>query len=380
MQEHDESLITIGRKYRLNSKVLNEERPYWVHLPASYHDTIHAPQYYPVLYLLDGDSHFHSVTGVVNFMGAGINGNIQIPECIVVALPNTDRTRDLTPTHSTLGYFGNEVTFLETSGGANAFLQFIQEELFPVIESSYRTLPYQVLVGHSFGGLLALHSLLDAQGMFQAHIAIDPSVWWDKEVITNNLNQMVSDGKKLKATLYISLANSANKTSETAARAFSKTLESFLSSDSRFKLEYFDKEDHGSVPLLSLYHGLLHVFADYKPSIDEVIKQPSYLVTHFENLSKQLGITLRPPEGFVNGLGLYLLNEEKEIEKAFEVLRINAANYPDSYNVYKSLAEAYEVKKETALAVEHYQKALALNPDVQEVKDQLSKLQESLGS
>jgi uncharacterized protein len=166
-QEHDDSLITIGKKHRLNSKVLNEERPYWVHLPASYHDTIHAPQYYPVLYLLDGDSHFHSVTGVVNFMGAGINGNIQIPECIVVALPNTDRTRDLTPTHTKIDWDGKENPFYETSGGANAFLQFIREELFPIIESSYRTLPYRVLVGHSFGGLLALHSLLLSKVCFR---------------------------------------------------------------------------------------------------------------------------------------------------------------------------------------------------------------------
>jgi uncharacterized protein len=110
------------------------------------------------------------------------------------------------------------------------------------------------------------------------------------------------------------------------------------------------------------------------------MKHPSYLATHFESVSKQLGITLRPPEGYVNEWGLDFLNMGKEIEKAFEMLQINAANYPDSYNVYKSLAEAYEVKKETALAVEHYQKALALNPNVQEVKDQLSKLQESLRS
>ena len=74
------AMITIGKKHLLTSEVLGEERPYWVHLPASYDGPYYAPQHYPVLYLLDGDAHFHSVTGVLNFMSAGINGNIQTPE------------------------------------------------------------------------------------------------------------------------------------------------------------------------------------------------------------------------------------------------------------------------------------------------------------
>jgi predicted alpha/beta superfamily hydrolase len=70
-----------------------------------------------VLYLLDGDAHFHSVTGLIQFLGTGINGNFVIPEMIVVAISNTDRTRDLTPTHVNKGPDGKELPFLKTSGG-----------------------------------------------------------------------------------------------------------------------------------------------------------------------------------------------------------------------------------------------------------------------
>ncbi len=122
--------IIIGKKYSLTSKILDEERPYWLYLPESYNDTTHTPQHYPVLYLLDGDAHFHSASGVVQFMSAGINGNIQIPELIVVALPHIDRTKDLSPTHSNVFPDGKESAFLETSGGGDRFLQFIREELF----------------------------------------------------------------------------------------------------------------------------------------------------------------------------------------------------------------------------------------------------------
>ncbi len=94
--------VTIGEKFSVRFELLNEDRPYWVYLPASYETGGGLQQRYPVLYLLDGDINFHSATGVVQFMGNGPNGNSQIPELIVVAISNTNRTRDLTPTHSTI--------------------------------------------------------------------------------------------------------------------------------------------------------------------------------------------------------------------------------------------------------------------------------------
>ena len=102
----EDSSIRIGERLSINSEILSEDRPYWVYLPESYGDETNAPRRYPVLYLLDGDGHFQSATGVVQFMSSGINGNVQIPELIVVAIPNTNRTRDLTPSHTTIGFDG----------------------------------------------------------------------------------------------------------------------------------------------------------------------------------------------------------------------------------------------------------------------------------
>lgn len=59
-----------------------------------------------MLYLLDGDAHFHSVTGLIQIVGTGVNGTFVVPEMIVVAIANTDRTRDMTPTHVETGRDG----------------------------------------------------------------------------------------------------------------------------------------------------------------------------------------------------------------------------------------------------------------------------------
>ena len=90
--------ITIGRIDSLWSPTFKEARRILIYTPPSYSDNTFLPQKYPVIYLLDGDAHFHSVSALLQFLGTGINGNYVIPEMIVVAIPNTDRTRDLTPT------------------------------------------------------------------------------------------------------------------------------------------------------------------------------------------------------------------------------------------------------------------------------------------
>jgi len=363
--------VKIGQKHSLRSQVLNEERAYWVYLPASYDDKTFAPQRYGVLYLLDGDAHFHSASGVVQFMSAGINGNFQIPELIVVAIPNVSqdgRTRDLTPTASKLGPDGKETSFLANSGGGNNFLKFMREELFPTIESSYRTRPYRIFVGHSLGGLLVLHALLDSPELFQAYIAIDPSLWWDNQVLVRRVESLSKDGPRVRGSVYISLAHHPDlgifdpTKVDQAARRFAAALNSNFSPAVRSTLQYYKDEDHGSVPLLSLYYGLLHTFEGYKPPEEKVFKDPSYLVTHYKSVSERLGMDLLPPESFVNGLGYWMLEFLKDHEKAIECFKINVTNYPASYNVYDSLADAYRVRGDKALAIENYERSLKLNP------------------
>ncbi|MEM7736303.1 MAG: alpha/beta hydrolase-fold protein [Deinococcota bacterium] len=375
--------IVIGHKHTLYSEILGENRPYWVHLPYSYNDPPYARQHYPVVYLLDGDVNFHSFTGVTIFMGRGINYNFQIPEFIVVAIPHADRVRDLTPSHTMVGFNGKDAPFLESSGGGDTFLRFIEEELFPEITSTYPVQDYRVLVGHSFGGLLTLHALLTKPDMFHAHLAIDPSCWWDNEMLKRQAQQLLTAKTTLKSNVYISLAYSFYEgvddpeLNTTTMRAFVDVLTSFESPEFQLKFQYFDDEDHVSVPLLSWYYGFLHLFQGYKIDTD-ISKGSTYLKEHFDHWSKKLGIPRKPLEWHVNEAGLYFLHTAQDIDKALEFLTMNVANNPHSYNAHHRLAEAYEANGDTELAIAHYRKAMSLNPDLQDVHDQLYQLQKSL--
>jgi hypothetical protein len=89
--------IVIGTKHILHSDTLDEDRAYWVSLPESYKEENSTYKRYPILIVLDGNSHFRATTGIVNYMSSGYNGNRKIPEMIVVAIQNVSRSRDFTP-------------------------------------------------------------------------------------------------------------------------------------------------------------------------------------------------------------------------------------------------------------------------------------------
>ena len=377
--QHEDSNITIGQRLLIKSQVLGEDRPYWVYVPESYNDETNSPIKYPVLYLLDGDGFFHSATGLVQYMSAGIGFNAQIPEMIVVAIPNTDRSRDLTPTHTTVDLDGSEMPFSESSGGGDKFLQFIEEELQPEIESSYRTQPFNVLVGHSHGGLLATHAMLESRQIFQAYIAIDPSLWWDEGVMIRRAKDLLQNAETLNGHIYISMANTVvpgfdSQSVKDPITEFSALLKSAESPEFRSELQYFEAEDHGSVPLLSLYHGLLFVFDGYMPPPALLYGEPSALKAHFERVSDRLGITLLPPEGLINVMGYEMLYFEQDVDKAIELLTLNTVNYPESFNVYDSLGEAYMVNGDESLAIANYEKSLELNPNNQNAVEKLRAL------
>ncbi len=66
-------------------------------------------------------------------------------------------------------------------------------------------------------------------------------------------------------------------------------------------------------------------------------------------------------ENEINNLG-YKLLEMNQLPEAIEVFKLNVEAYPQSWNVYDSLADAYLRNNEKELAIKNYQKSLILNP------------------
>lgn len=168
---------------------------------------------YPVVYALDGNGEFGTVTETVRM--AQFGG--ELPPAIVVGIGYPVggmeetlnlRMRDYTPTSDT--GFVRVATAMwgggpdAQSGGAEAFLRFIREELKPYIETTFPVDPANAtLVGHSFGGLFATYALLHHPDTFQRYVIGSPSIWWQKGVSFEFEKAYAAANRDLTARVFI---------------------------------------------------------------------------------------------------------------------------------------------------------------------------------
>ena len=364
--------ISIGTVHQIHSNQLNEDREYWVNLPESYHDEGNSYKRYPILILLDGNAHFRSITGMVNYMSSGYNGNRVIPEMIVVAIQNVDRRRDFTP--------DKIITVRENnSGGGEKFLSFLEEEMIPELDANYRTDSYRILFGHSLGGLLATHAYMKEKTLFNAFIAVDPSFGtWDAETMDQKL-EAVTD-QSFERYIYLATANWGKRNIRNRDRQVRlyESLHSKSPGEFPAKLEYFENENHGSVPPIAFYQGLSSMFDGYGISYRE-IKSLDQLLQHFQLISQRLSFDFYPPESLVNQTGYTFLQSRnpEEQAKALDFFLLNTKNYPGSYNAFDSLGEAYETLGDAKKAIESYQQSLNLNPAHEHAKNKIEILSAS---
>ena len=370
--------ITIGSRDSVWSPTLKEQRQYLVYTPPSYADTTHLPKRYPVLYLLDGDAHFHSVTGLIQILATGVNGTFVLPEMIVVAIPNTNRTRDLTPSRADKDPQGNPQASFASSGGGPNFLRFIQTELIPRIERTYRTAPYRVFVGHSFGGISVIDALYTMPETFNAYITIDPSLWWDNRLLLRQAQERFSRPGLAGRTLFVGQANTITP-GDTALNVhfnaiiqFNSILETFNKSGLRYAYKYYPADSHGSVPMMAEYDGLRFIFDAYNVALLDAIQRPAYITEHFANVSAVLGYKMDPPEDMVDMVGHIALG--RDTTAAMTLLEMNAKLYPTSANAVASMGDVWLAKKDRGKALEFYEKARAMRPGLKRVNEALQKL------
>lgn len=181
----------------LASPILQEDRRILIRLPRNYDKDTSVR--YPVLYKLDGDNdleRYHNTIDVLSATGA-------MPDLIVVAIPNgrNKRERDLTPPM----LHQDEETGQGDLGRGDRFLDFVEKELIPNIDATYRTDPKQrLLAGHSRGALLTLYSLIAKPQLFQARFAFSAPLMLEDQRLIADMRTFLRKNRGLKTFLYCS--------------------------------------------------------------------------------------------------------------------------------------------------------------------------------
>lgn len=375
----NENQIIIGRLDSLHSTILNETRKIWIYVPESAKESNFAPTNYPVLYLLDGETYFHSVTGLVKFLSYE-NNNTLCPEMIVVGVINTDRIRDLTPTRFI------EYASDSTSGGGAKFISFIEGELIPYIDENYPSTNFRTLIGHSLGGLSAIQVLLNKPNIFNNYIAIDPSMQWDNQVLVHQGDSILRSVRFDKQSLYIGLANNSmiedieleeirNDSIPTtvilrSTLQFLSSIETNARNGLKYEWKYYSKDDHQSVVLIAAYDALRYLFNFHKLNSNDLYAmlfseestpedQLNYITAHYNKVSEHLGYQVYAPERLVDAIAHALLDYGMQ-EVAFAYFQLNTRNYEASAHAFESLGDYYVSQSSFTEASECYGKAIEL--------------------
>jgi len=383
-----ENKIEIGTIDSIQSKILNEKRKIWIYIPKGIDDSTFLPQRYPVVYLLDGNSNFSSVVGMLQKLSGGLNS--VCPQMIVVGIPNTKRTRDLTPTKPV-------TDTSNSSGGGELFISFIEKELMPYIDSVYPTQPYKMLIGHSFGGLTVMNALLNHTKLFNSYISIDPSMWWDKQNLLKASKKLFLQNSFVGKSLFVGIANTMEtgiNLNDIVNDTTSKTLHirSILEMDKFIKTQnpqglnyaskYYENDDHGSVQLITEYDALRFIFNRYslrlsvsnKEYNDSTFDIADRIDFHFKQVSEFMGYKVMMPENLLNAEASRLFRLKQYI-KTEGLLNLYIDSYPKSANGYDFYGDYYIAIGDKLKAIEYFKKALTIKEST-ETKKKLNKLLE----
>jgi uncharacterized protein len=340
--------ITLGHSEVIHSRILSEKREVYIHLPPMYKEF--PDKKFPVLYTLDGNTHFNRVVGTVDWL-SDISG--MIPQHIVVAILNTDRFRDFSPSRPA------DAEPDSVAGGANRFIQFLDKELIPHIDKNYRTKPFRILAGHSFGGLFAIHTQQTTNQLFQAYIAQSPHLIYDELELIKRVKQTLTNKKASPSFLFMSLGDEA-----TRIDSYNQLVDVFKQqapSTMEWHSQLYPTDNHMSTPSKTLHDALLAMrnYAGWTVK-DSIAKQGiSTVHKHYKKLSKQFGYDIPTPEHVINTQGYAYLNE-KRYKQALVWFKENIKLYPESFNAHDSLSEAYEQVGDLAKAIKLQRQSVKL--------------------
>lgn len=245
-----------------SSIVTGQEYELQILLPGGYKNST---KKYPIVYLMDSQWDFPLVKCIYGehyFDGF-------IPEMIIVGVtwggtnPNPDslRARDYTPT--------NEKR-LPQSGGADKFLSFMKDELFPFIETNYKADPgNRTLMGCSLGGLFTLYALLTHTDMFTGYAAASPAVGWGNQVLYQYEKDFASKKLSKPVRVYMTVGDV-----ERGSPVFEKMADYFINKHYQnvsIRSKVLENTGHSGTKSETYFRGLQYVFEKPKLKLDDAV-------------------------------------------------------------------------------------------------------------
>jgi len=346
----DASPLSIGTLRKMHSEILKEDRTLSIRIPSDYERSRLS---YPVIYLLYGDQTEGYFAETV-FALERLEGGAEIPDFIVVGIHNTDRYENLLPVH-----------FTGRPGGADAFLEFLEKELLPFIESKYRTKPYRLLIGPQAGGPFGLYALACRPALFNAMILENPfSAPASRDVLQTKLREYAAGRPEAKTTVFI---NSFDRTGfqdhSEANQALKNALDAFEPTrPAGLRIWRRHLEEPTFVPSLELKQPLRTIFAGFYPPEAPAMTGLADVIAYYREAGLRFGFEVDPP-AFVLAVKSDDISRAGRPAAAQEILEYALRLRPHDTNAMYRLGNLMFNAGELNRAEEIFRKLEDLNPD-----------------
>ncbi len=176
----------------IRSRINNREYRIFTAVPAKEPP----PSGFPVIYLLDANALFGTMVEAIRIQSKRPEKTGVIPAVIIgIGYCGDDMFNPARHYDFTLPVPESELpanpggSKWPEQGGAENFLDFIEEELKPIVEKRVQIdSSRQTILGHSLGGLFVLHTLFTRPASFGTYIAGSPSIHWNRRIILKEEN------------------------------------------------------------------------------------------------------------------------------------------------------------------------------------------------
>ena len=332
--------VVVGETFSIKSEVLGHERRVHVYLPDDYNTA--TARRYPVIYSVGETRGFKAHAGLLDSL---THYRPIMPPVIYIALASVPEGGAQIP-----------VFEMTPKTQADKVLAFLDKELIPYVDENYRTHPYRILEGGHLSAVFTLYTLMKRQDLFQAYIATTPYLFRDESILIDMASDFFAKDQKLSAYLFLSI-------NDERLRAYYDRFTNILKQQAPITLDWHSVEypDESRVPpVVAWIEAMTRLFADQRLDEDAVPFKGGVdsISGYFEQLSKEKYGYEVSAEDALNNLGHVHL-QRKDIKQAIDVFTFATHKYPNSANLYDSLALAYDQAGELTEAISAQEKAVA---------------------
>ena len=349
------SNIILGKTIKLNSKILNQTREIQIYLPQDYNTS---KEKCPVIYVFDSQKYFLNA----------------------VAYQQNLRFVDETPGYIVVGVkTKNSERRKLYNSESSTFSKYLEEELLPYIDNTYRTLPSErVFFGWQRAAAFGVELLASKPNLFKGYFIASPTFLSTKRV--SDVGKMLDENTVLNNYLYFTLGDV-----EAWSLDSTNSLADLLTKKARNKLDWkydlFDNENHYSTTIVTMNRGLKAFFKDYPPiryySFDQFKNDGgiSGLKTLFKNRGERYQISTDVHSDTKRYL--FLLAVKENNFKVFTVLEKEFPNFLATFardNMFERFGQFYVKHKAYQKALQYYKIGIQKFPKSKRMQNRLEEV------